>query len=354
MGNDGQERVDGEGEGPAPRSTEKIVLRDYDRIQERAPFQLKPVHLKAAAAGALLLVAAGVFTGWLIGRSAGSPEAVKKVEMSAGIAADVAEASAGTGTSRAADTVEAGRSKRNVTGSILPLPSPQPRGPVDAPTGRRPAVEIVEPPPPPVPEFLDWSFWPGLLVTTCEFSCISADGDCRPEDLPPVQQAAVAPEMPEPAPEIVETAPEVAEPSPDAAVARPAETETAADTMEKRQEPVQPKPEPVTQKSQPKPVETRPKATSEAPKKVIKPPEAPPRKFTVQIRSFKDEAAAKEFADQIRGKGYNPFIVQFADAAGTTWFRVRTGSFETAADAAAFAAELNTKESEQSIPMEVK
>jgi len=289
------------------------------------------------------------------------PEAGKKVKMSPGMAADAADASVGTGISSAADTAEEGPSKRNVTGSILPLPSPQPRGPVNAPAERRPLVEIVEPPPPPVPEFVDWSFWPGLLMTTCEFSCVSADGDCRPEDLPPVEPVVVAPEMPEPAPELVETAPEVAEPSldvaapsPDATVARPVETKPAADAIEPRPDAAKPKPEPVTQKSPPTPVGTRPKAATEPPKKVIKPPEAPPRKFTVQIRSFKDEAAAKEFADQMRGKGYNSFIVQFADPAGTTWFRVRTGNFGTAADAAAFAAELNTKESEQSIPMEVK
>ncbi len=345
MANDGQERVDGDGETTAPRNTEKIVLRDYDRIQERTPFQLKPVHLKIAAAGVVLLTALALAAGWLIGRGDRGAAPDHRAALPAAVSAIPVPASDAGIEADPAITPEAGG--RNVRGSILPLPSPEPRPGIEPVAKRRPAVEIIDqppPPPPPPPEFVDWTFWPGLLVTTCGLSCIAEDGDCRPEDRPmPEPPPPPAPVEPGPVPEVAEPAPDVSGPPRDVVEPAP-EAVSAIPPVEM----ATPAPAPVTKPAA---------AAQKAPRPVVKaakPPEVAPRKFAVQIRSFKDEPAAREFTDQIRGKGYNPFIVTFTDANGTTWYRVRTGSFGTAADAAAFAAELNAKEAEQSIPVEVK
>ncbi|HPB50866.1 MAG TPA: SPOR domain-containing protein [Myxococcota bacterium] len=337
MENDDQ-RVDGGDEGGGPphgsRGTDRIRLRDYDRIQEREPFQLRPVHVKTGIALALTLIVAGVIAGWMIGRSdrLGKKTAHEGAPVEA--TADqpgMPAGSAGTGQSPAAGTQEAspGRSN-NVRGSVLPLPSPSPRG-ADAPIAtRRSQVEVPSTGKELSEDATVSDLWPGLLVTTCDFSCISPDGDCGPwstiadkqEPAPvpaPVGELSFAP-TPDPVPDPV--------PAPVPDPARVGELSFA--------------PTPAPAKVS--------KAPAREPAKAV----APTKRYVVQIRSFKEEKLANEFADQIRQKGYNPFIVPYTDAAGTTWYRVRTGSFDNAAAASTFAADLNAKESEKSIPVEVK
>lgn len=367
MASDEEEQVEGEGaeEPSAPRSVEKIVLRDYDRIQEREPFQPKPVHIRSAIAGGVLVVALAAIGGWLIGRSDRDEPKETKTET---VAVTGSEASTKGPLSQARDVSGKAPGGRNVSGSIMPLPSPEPRGPVSATLDRRAAVVIAEEVRPPEPEFVDWTFWPGLLATTCDYSCVSPDGDCRPEDRPVPEPPAPDPEPSAPIPEMMEPSPDVTEPEldtretadaktvsaplPDVNAPEPAPVQAA---VVKAAEPAMTVTSAANAEVTPEPAVAKPKATTEAIKKVVvKPPEAPARKFAVQIRSFKEEPMAKEFADQIRAKGYNPFVVSYTDAAGATWFRVRIGSFDTATDAATFASELNARESEQSIPVEVK
>ena len=52
------------------RRVNEIELRDFDRIRERTPFQLKPVHVKVGAAVALATIVLAVVAGWMLGRSA--------------------------------------------------------------------------------------------------------------------------------------------------------------------------------------------------------------------------------------------------------------------------------------------
>ena len=346
MENDDQ-RVDGGEEGGGPphgsRGTDRIRLRDYDRIQEREPFQLRPVHVKTGIALALTLIVAGVIAGWMIGRSdrLGKKTAHEGAPVEA--TADqpgMPAGSAGTGQSPAAGTQEAspGRSN-NVRGSVLPLPSPSPRG-ADAPIATRRSQVVV---PATGNDASDDAtvadLWPGLLVTTYDYSCISPDGDCGPWSTIPTKQ--------DPAPDQKgECDSPLRDPDPDPDQKGEGDSPLRAPDPDPDQKgegdsPLRaPVPDPVRVSKDP----------VREPAKAV----APTKRYVVQIRSFKEEKLANEFADQIRQKGYNPFIVPYTDAAGTTWYRVRTGSFDNAAAAATFAADLNARESEKSIPVEVK
>jgi len=357
------------------RSNDEIRLRDYDRIQERKPFALKPVHLKIAAVAGIALVCTAVVTGWVLGRSSRYGDAT-------GNAGHVALTTPAPVPDKSLDGARRDNGQTptptpgNVRGSILPLPSPLPRPAVEARMERRGIVPVVEPVKPPEPEFADWTFWPPLLVTTCGYSCISPDGDCVFEDRPkPPPVVAAEPAAAEStAAEPVVAEPVATEPMTTQAVAteavatKPVATEAVA-TQPVAVQPVAGQPVAAARSpddstaGKPARAQTAPRqgqagaaaqtgaVRQERPARTV---ETPPRHFAVQIRSFREEPIAKEFADQIRAKGYNPFIVSFTDASGVTWYRVRTGSFETAADATAYAADLNTRESEQSIPVEVK
>lgn len=69
-------------------------------------------------------------------------------------------------------------------------------------------------------------------------------------------------------------------------------------------------------------------------------PEIPPGEgFTVQVAACTDYEYAQYMVDLYRRRGYEPYMTKFSDG-GESFYRVRIGAYETAAEAAALKAEL--------------
>jgi cell division septation protein DedD len=79
-------------------------------------------------------------------------------------------------------------------------------------------------------------------------------------------------------------------------------------------------------------VETKPEPKPEAPKHV-KP------EFTVYVKTFKGQADAKEYAQELLKKGYKPFLVK-KETTKSTWFYVMAGEFANREAAQKFADDL--------------
>ncbi len=71
--------------------------------------------------------------------------------------------------------------------------------------------------------------------------------------------------------------------------------------------------------------------------------ESPQRVWTVQVGSSSDKKFADRWADQLKAKGYDAFVVD-ADVKGQTWYRVRVGHFAARQEAEALRAALESKE----------
>lgn len=381
------------------RRVNEIELRDFDRIRERTPFQLKPVHVKVGAAVALATIVLAVVAGWMLGRSAdtGRP-AIQEITGDTKLTSVEAVAE-GDRPALDVPTESTGKKRRRVQGSVLPLPGAEPRPSEMVETIRRGLDEVSRE----APEVQAFEWWEYFVAINCAFSCLEpycACSDDLPAACPEPEPAPAVPDEPEPVPEparepvpeqvadpgpqpVPETKPDAA-PEPDAvspahanAEAEPADGQrppadagsklaAATEGATGPQAPAQMEP-PVASgepagSSSPTPDGAVPEhrqadrkqaveaARRQAPEK--KP--VPPTKYSVQIRSFKEEAIAKDFAREFGAKGYDTFVVSYVDPAGTTWFRVRTGHFSTAAEATAFAAGVNSKEAEQAIPVEAK
>jgi DedD protein len=76
---------------------------------------------------------------------------------------------------------------------------------------------------------------------------------------------------------------------------------------------------------------------AKAPGAEVKAPagDLPTPRFTVQVGSYRDRAAAEEQAKKIRGRNVPAQVVP-VPVAGRTWFRVQVNSFETRAEAEAY------------------
>lgn len=71
--------------------------------------------------------------------------------------------------------------------------------------------------------------------------------------------------------------------------------------------------------------------------------------FTVQVRSYRDERMAREYAFSLKSQGYSVHVSRHEDEAGQAWFRVRVGHFERLGEARDFARRLNERTGDQAI-----
>lgn len=67
------------------------------------------------------------------------------------------------------------------------------------------------------------------------------------------------------------------------------------------------------------------------------------RVWTVQVKSSPDKKFADRWADRLKTKGYDAFVVD-ADVKGQTWYRVRVGHFAARQEAEALRTTLESKE----------
>ena len=66
--------------------------------------------------------------------------------------------------------------------------------------------------------------------------------------------------------------------------------------------------------------------------------------WQLQVSSFKTEAEAEQFADQLRARGHKAYTVEARVAGRGTWWRVRVGPFATQHLAQAYRAQFEAKE----------
>lgn len=71
--------------------------------------------------------------------------------------------------------------------------------------------------------------------------------------------------------------------------------------------------------------------------------------FTVQARSYLDEALALDYVKELRSRGYTCEVVTHVDETGRKWFRVRVGRFATLEGAKEFARKFNQREGAEAI-----
>jgi DedD protein len=71
--------------------------------------------------------------------------------------------------------------------------------------------------------------------------------------------------------------------------------------------------------------------------------ESSDRVWTVQVKSSPDKKYADGWADRLKTKGYDAFVVD-ADVKGQTWYRVRVGHFAARQEAEALRSTLESKE----------
>lgn len=105
-------------------------------------------------------------------------------------------------------------------------------------------------------------------------------------------------------------------------------TEEPAVPSMSEEEPAAPPPEPALEAKQPIP---EPKPEERAPPPPAQ-PKVPAAVFTVQVGSFRDEAAADALVRKVQKRGIGARVVK-ASVAGRTWYRVQVGRFETRSEA---------------------
>jgi len=69
----------------------------------------------------------------------------------------------------------------------------------------------------------------------------------------------------------------------------------------------------------------------------------------VQVRSYRDESLARDYAASLAAQGYTCSVTRHQDEAGQAWFRVRVGRFRTLEQARDFAKRLNERTGDQAI-----
>lgn len=100
------------------------------------------------------------------------------------------------------------------------------------------------------------------------------------------------------------------------------------------------------------PVVTRPrdpltKAASEAVQPATPAPSAPSGReggYQLQVSSFRNQAEANQFADQLRTRGHKAYVSEAHVSGRGTWYRVRVGPFATQHAAAAYRVSFESKE----------
>ncbi len=162
---------------------------------------------------------------------------------------------------------------------------------------------------------------------------IDADREMRPHEIPTVEKRS-----PEPAPlpsSDVRTARELK------AKERVTETESAKPAVLVENGPKSTSPPSAAKSTD----EAASLPASEAKRQVSKAPstQSLERVWTVQIKSSSEKKFADNWANRLRAKGYDAFVVD-ADVKGQTWYRVRVGHFVAREEAEALRAALESKE----------
>ncbi len=207
-----------------------------------------------------------------------------------------------------------------------------------------------------IPEFL-----PALLFSNPNATCTTIDlndSEC---------QSAFEPE-PEPEVEVEPASEPEEEPEEEPASGpelEPEEEPASGPELEPEEEPVLgPEPE-VDSEAQPK-IEAEPASEHEsepvpapvpapAPDPAPTPDPAPATKnYHVQIRAYQDEAAASDYANSLQQAGYPVKVINFVDAKGRQWFRIRVTGFKSKTAAKEFSKDFNLRNNEQSVVVEVQ
>ncbi len=390
----------------------EVQIRDLDKIRERTPLRIEPRHIVRTILIVLLLIAFSFVGGYFLGSGMFVSKGPKRLlpvvspntqqwqpipgEELLGIGSDEPD-------------FEEKPVIQSVTGSVNPVNEPEKEEPVGENLDTPEEVETevagieqqTEPEAPVQPELVAHATTPDLEAATPAPVFESAAPEAvlsepEPEPSPeprslqlstqynerrpwePFEQAIGIPEFlpallfsnpnatcttidpndsecqsafePEPEPE-VEVEP-VSEPEEE-----PEEEPASEPELEPEEEPVLgPEPE-VDSEAQPK-IEAEPASEYEsepAPDPAPTPDPVPATKnYHVQIRAYQDEAAASDYANSLQQAGYPVKVINFVDAKGRQWFRIRVTGFKSKTAAKEFSKDFNLRNNEQSVVVEVQ
>ncbi len=314
MRNDGQ-----------PADGERVSLRDLDRIREKVTIRIEPRHAVLASLGGVALLCAAFAIGVLVGRSCEPAERAPSGPKQPG--APLATQAAPIPAPQRSSVRRHQVLPRPVEArgpSLEPLTAWTRRGPDDVPL------------PPQARPMADDSAWPVLAVSDpcAGYSC-AALGCAEPTLESPAQWAREA---------VRSTQDRFRRAH--ALVVRLA---TLTTSLPPRLVLHALRSLPAVAVASPTPL-NKPSATS-GPVTLAPAAPLPSGWFTVQVRSYRDEALAREFAASLRSEGYTVEVVRHEDDAGQTWYRVRVGRFPSVPQARDFARRLNERTGDQAIVM---
>ncbi len=392
----------------------EVQIRDLDKIRERTPLRIEPRHIVRTILIVLLLIAFSFVGGYFLGSGMFVSKGPKRLlpvvspntqqwqpipgEELLGIGSDEPD-------------FEEKPVIQSVTGSVNPVNEPEKEEPVGENLDTPEEVETevagieqqTEPEAPVQPELVAHATAPDLEAATpapeiesAAPEAVLSEPEPEPEPSPeprslqlsaqynerrpwePFEQAIGIPEFlpallfsnpnatcttidpndsecqsafePEPEPE-VEVEP-VSEPEEE-----PEEEPASEPELEPEEEPVLgPEPE-VDSEAQPK-IEAEPASEYEsepAPDPAPTPDPVPATKnYHVQIRAYQDEAAASDYANSLQQAGYPVKVINFVDAKGRQWFRIRVTGFKSKTAAKEFSKDFNLRNNEQSVVVEVQ
>ncbi len=323
-----------------PQEPGRVGVRDLDRIREKVTLRLEPRHALLAGIGGVALLVAAFAAGLFVGRSCEQPTAEAPSRAITALVPPEDPAPPRDPTPPPA--------RRH---AVLPVaaPPPQARGPADTPIAEAPrrGLEEVSVPPPP-PPVADDGPWPALAVSDpcAGHSCAVPDGG----------GCAV---LPAPGPtfqEVLDTLARHGRARQDLWVrglgfaARSLQAVVSLSSRWVALALRSPSASPVASSVGPR----SPSPATVEPSRVPSPAHVAALAsgwFTVQVRSYRDEALAREFAGSLRAEGYSVEVARHDDAEGRAWFRVRVGRFPAVGEARDFARRLNERTGNQAIVM---
>lgn len=318
-----------------PPGPERVGVRDMDRIREKVTLRLEPRHAVLAGLGGILLLVAVFTLGVLVGRSCDQV-----------VTASSSPIKAPTGLANKSPPLldQPLPARRNEVRPLNVAPPP-PRGPsdtVDIETARRGPDEVrgVHP----------------VIENDNPWAALAISDPCQ------IQSCALPQGCDAPGPTLDEVR---------AALARywlglydlwrcaHEESDSSPRFLCKLRSQIRSKPwktlsrwlllavqapKPTTVPSSPAPRTANPLRTSVP----AHPTALASGWFTVQVRSYRDEAMAHEFAQSLRAEGYSVEVARHEDGS-QAWFRVRVGRFPTLSEARDFARRLNERTGDRAI-----
>ena len=275
---------------------DEVEVRDIERIREKITFSLEPTHVALAVAALFVLLAAAFFAGLVVARSVrdGRGERADRgpvALMASSEAVPQLGPAIGEAPAKAAPARSSARDRISTSASVLPAPS------IPDATARGADLEAL-----PMGARLgavEVLFAPDARLVA-EIGPVTTTARRDAVEVP----IAFGPEVP---PAVV------AEVKPAAAVP------------------------PSTVNRQPSTVGRKPA------------PDAGP--FEVQVRSYREEDKAREYAAELVGRGYKARVVPF-EVDGVAWYRIRIGHFKSSTGAAEFASRFNGREDAKAIPVQ--